>query len=510
MASGSVVSRATGFLRAAVVLAALGTGLLADGYNVANTVPNILFILLVGGALNTVLVPDLVAAAQRDADGGAAHTDRLLTALTTALLALTAAATVSAPWIVDAYTGYDGAQRSVTVALAFLCLPQILFYGLFTVVGQVLNARGRFGPMAWAPVLSNLVVIAVFGTYMAAGRADGARDLTDGQILLLGGGTTAGIAVQALVLLPCLRGAGVRWRPRFDWRGARLGAPLRMAGWTVLMVLTDQLGYWVVTRLSTQAGQDAAAAGLDHGVGYTAYSNAYLLWIVPHGVITVSLMTAAMPRMSAAAADGDMPRLREQLSAALRGSAVFTVPAAFGFLALAPQLAALAFGHGRTGAQDVRAIAWTLMAFAPGLICYSAHYVLSRAFYALHDSRTPFLLNLVVFAVNAPGAAACYLWLPTRWAVTGMAGCFGLSFGVSLVVTAAVLRRRTGGLDGRRVLRAHALLVLASAAAAGLSYVLAGVCERAVGGGLPGALTGLAAGAVPLAAVAVLARARKG
>ncbi|MFJ8314135.1 MULTISPECIES: murein biosynthesis integral membrane protein MurJ [unclassified Streptomyces] len=509
MAAGAVASRATGFLRAAVVVAALGSGMLADGYNVANTVPNILFILLIGGALNTVLVPHLVAAAQQDPDGGAAAIDRLLTLLAAAVLALTVVTTAAAPWIVDAYTSYSGAQRQLTLHFAYLCLPQIFFYGIFTMLGQVLNARGRFGPMAWTPVLNNLIVSGVFGLYLVC--ADDVRtagEMTSDQVKALGVGTTLGIVVQALALLPVLRAVGVRWRPRFDWRGSGLGAPLGTAGWTLLMVLTDQIGYWLVTRLSTRVAEHADAAGVGFGVGYTTYSNAYLLWIVPHGVFTVSLITAALPRMSEAATAADLPRLRGQVSEALRRSGAFIVPATFAFLALAPQIATVAFGHGRTNPGDVHAIALTLMAFAPGLLCYSANYTLSRTLYALRDGRTPFLLNLIVFAVNGLGVTASYLLLPTRWAVVGMALSFGLAFTAAALATAWLLRRRLGGLDGRRIVRTHALLTAASACAAAMAYGIAHLVPHFAGNGLPGTLLGLLGGAVPLLGVVVLARRR--
>ncbi|EFL18501.1 integral membrane protein MviN [Streptomyces sp. C] len=301
MAAGSVVSRATGFVRSAVVLAALGAGFLGDGYTVANTVPNIIYMLLIGGALNAVFVPELVRAAKEHGDGGAAYTDRLLTACTAALLALTAAAVLAAPLIVDAYTpaSYTDAQRSTVIALARFCLPQILFYGLFTLLGQVLNARGRFGAMMWTPVLNNIVTIGVFGFFLYA--SGGGRDALDAaDTRLLGVGTTAGIAVQALALVPSLRAARFRWRPRFDWRGSGLTRPLRNAGWLVVLVLSNQFAYWVVTKLSTTIGDQAP------GYGYAAYTSAYQLWIVPQGIITVSLVTALMPRMSSAAADGDL------------------------------------------------------------------------------------------------------------------------------------------------------------------------------------------------------------
>ncbi|MFE4358227.1 murein biosynthesis integral membrane protein MurJ [Kitasatospora xanthocidica] len=454
MAAGTVVSRATGFVRSALLVAVLGSGLLADGYNVANTVPNLLFVLLIGGALNTALVPHLVRAAKESADGGAAHVDRLVTVLVVTLLVLTAVVVPGAPYLVRAYTAYGGAQLDRTVLLAYLCLPQVFFYGLFTVLGQLLNARQRFAPMAWAPVLNNLVVIGVFAGYL------GQRSFSTADVTVLGAGTTAGVVAQSLVLLPCLRAAGVRPRPRWDWRQAGLGEPLRAAGWTLLLVLGDQVGYWVVTRLSTSVGARAAEAGLP-GVGYTAYSSAYLLWIVPHGVVTVSVVTAVVPALTAAA---DSPRaVRALLARTVRTIAVVTVPAACAFAVLAPQLCALAFGHGSTGADDVRAIAGMLTAFAPGLVLYSAGYALTRVFYALGDSRTPFLLNLLPVAATALGAVLCHRLLPLRWAVTGMAGCYGASFLLTCAAAALLLRRRLGPL---RVLGAHGKPLLAALPAA--------------------------------------------
>ncbi|WP_406860722.1 murein biosynthesis integral membrane protein MurJ [Streptomyces sp. HUAS MG47] len=442
MAAGSVVSRATGFVRSAVVAAALGIGALADGYAVGNSVPTIVYMLLLGGALNAVFVPELVKAAKEHEDGGAAYTDRLLTVCVLALLALTAGAVLAAPAIVDAYTDYTGEQRTVTVAFARYCLPQVLFLGLFTLLGQVLNARGRFGAMMWTPVLNNLVVIGVFALYLAT--ADGGA-VTARETALLGWGTTAGIAVQALALLPALRAAKFRWRPRFDWRGSGLTAPLRAAGWLVLLVLTNQAAYWVTTKLATAAGVRAQALGVDGGVGFAAYNNAYLVWAVPHGIVTVSLVTALMPRMSAAAADGDLAKVRQDVGYALRTSAAAVVPAACALFALAVPLLALVFQYGVTDAQDIRAMAYTLMAFAPGLVALSGQYVLTRAFYALRDTRTPFLLNLLIAGGNAALSWAAYELLPARWAVTGLAAAYALALWVGWAATGWALRRRLRG-----------------------------------------------------------------
>nr|WP_234320906.1 murein biosynthesis integral membrane protein MurJ [Streptomyces katrae] len=506
MAAGSIVSRATGFVRSAVVVAALGTGLLGDSYAVSNTVPNILYMLLIGGALNAVFVPELVRAAKEHQDGGAAYTDRLLTACTTALVVLTAAAVLAAPLIVSAYTDYTGSQASTTVALARYCLPQILFYGLFTLLGQVLNARGRFGAMMWTPVLNNIVIIGVFGLFLVVSRGGqgGADGLTAGETRLLGLGTTAGIVIQALALVPSLRAARFRWRPRFDWRGSGLARPLRNAGWLVMLVFTNQIGYWVVTRLSTATGQRAVDAGLAGGAGYTAYSNAYQLWIVPQGIITVSLVTALMPRMSGAASDGDLASVRRDVSYALRSSAALVVPATFVFLALAPWVMGSVFGYGRTTAADTDAMAGMLMAFAPGLIAFSGQYVLSRGFYALSDTRTPFFLNLVIAALNGGLSLTAYLLLPPRWAVTGMACAYSVALFAGLAVTAYTLARRLGPRAGTRTerrttaVRTHLRLLAACLPAAAAAYAAARAAD-----GL-GDFAAVGAGTAALALVVVL------
>ncbi|MFE1830224.1 murein biosynthesis integral membrane protein MurJ [Streptomyces yangpuensis] len=503
MAAGSIVSRATGFIRSAVVVAALGTGLLGDGYAVANTVPNIIYILLIGGALNAVFVPELVRAAKEHADGGAAYTDRLLTACTAALVVLTATAVIAAPLLVSAYTGYSGAQADTTVALARYCLPQILFYGLFTLLGQVLNSRGRFGAMMWTPVLNNVVIIAVFGLFLYVSH-DAATGLTAAETRLLGLGTTAGIVVQALALIPSLRAARFRWRPRFDWRGSGLGRPLRNAGWTVLLVLTNQIAYWVVTRLSTATGQHAVDAGLAGGAGYTAYSNAYQLWIVPQGIITVSLVTALMPRMSSAATDGDLGAVRRDVSYALRSSAALVVPAATLMAALAPWVMGSVFGYGRTGAADIEVMAGMLTAFAPGLVAFSAQYVLSRGFYALSDTRTPFFLNLVIVTLNAALSAAAYLLLSPRWAVTGMAAASSVAFLAGAAATGYALSRRLGPRTGSRserratAVRTHLRLLTACAPAAAAAYGAARAAEGF------GDFAAVGAGTAALALVVVL------
>lgn len=488
MAAGSLVSRATGFVRASVVAAALGAGLVADGYAVGNSVPTIVYMLLLGGALNAVFVPELVKAAKEHEDGGVAYTDRLLTLCALALTALTAAAVFAAPLIVDTYTDYVGEQREMTVAFARACLPQILFLGLFTLLGQVLNARGRFGAMMWTPVLNNVVVVAVFGLFLVV--SDGG-ELTPGETALFGWGTTAGIALQALALLPSLRAAGFRWRPRLDLRGSGLASPLRSAGWLVLLVLTNQGAYWVTTWLATSSGSDPGTTG---GSGLAGYNNAYLLWAVPHGIVTVSLVTALLPRMSAAAADGDLAGVRRDVAYAQRTSAAAVVPAACALLALAVPLMTVVFRYGATDGDDIRAMSWILMAFAPGLVALSGQYVCTRAFYALRDTRTPFFLNLVIAGLNAGLSLAAYHYLPAHWAVAGMAAAYSLALWAGWALTAYVLGRRLRGATadgGDGAGSALARLLVAAVPAAGYGLLVADLtgAAGAVAAGLAGGLT---------------------
>ncbi|MFI6638982.1 murein biosynthesis integral membrane protein MurJ [Streptomyces sp. NPDC050504] len=499
MAAGSLVSRATGFVRSAIVAAAIGTGLVADGYAVGNSVPTIVYTLLLGGALNAVFVPELVKAAKEHEDGGAAYTDRLLTVCVLALTLLTALAVLAAPAIVDGYTDYTGAQRDLTVAFARSCLPQIFFLGLFTLLGQVLNARGRFGAMMWTPVLNNLVVITVFGLFLAV--SDGG-ELTPDETSLLGWGTTAGIALQALALLPSLRGAGFRWRPRFDWRGSGLAAPLRAAGWLMLLVLTNQAAYWVTTKIATAAGEQAEGAGL------SAYNNAYLLWVVPHGIVTVALVTALMPRMSAAAADGDLAGVRRDVAQAQRTTAAAVVPAACALFALAVPLMTTVFQYGQADADAIRSMARILMALAPGLIALSGQYVCTRAFYALRDTRTPFLLNLVIAGLNALLAVVAHTALPAEWAVAGMSAGYSLALWAGWGLTAYALhrrlnrRRRRGARKAERGGGAGGSLVRLLVAAVPATWL--GLLAADATGGPAGPVAAGLAGATAIGAVFVL------
>ncbi|MFF8926347.1 murein biosynthesis integral membrane protein MurJ [Streptomyces longwoodensis] len=508
MASGTVVSRATGLIRQVLQAAALGTGLLASTYNTANTVPTSLYTLLIGGALNAVLVPQLVRARATHADGGRAYEQRLVTLVVSVLAVGTLLAVWAAPQIVGVYMRDTPARHEafqLTVVFARFLLPQIFFYGLFGMLGQVLNARERFGAMMWTPVLNNVVLTAMFGLYLGLMTVPRqVEDVTGAQVRLLGLGTTAGIAVQALALVPFARAAGFRFRPRFDWRGSGLGSGMRAAQWTLLFVLANQAALAVITHYANAADQALPEAG----VGYSAYTYAQTIWLLPQSVVTVSLVTALLPRMSRAVAQGRIADLRADLARGLRVSGVLVVPAAFLFLALGPRIATLLFAHGAADAASARPLGHMLQAFALGLVPFSAQYLLLRGFYAVEDTRTPFLMALWIAAVNIALATACHVLLPARWAVTGMAGAYALSYLAGLALTARLLRRRLGGrLDDGAVRRTYAKVLGASACAAALAWAADRACADALGAGTVPTALALLAGTLTLAlAYAGLAR----
>ncbi|MGW3690647.1 murein biosynthesis integral membrane protein MurJ [Streptomyces sp. NPDC005125] len=500
MAAGTIVSRVTGFLRTLVMAAAIGVGTLNDSYQVANVLPTMIYVLVGGGALNAVFVPQLVRSMKKDDDGGEAYANRLLTLVVVILASVTAMCVLAAPLLVHMMSpdiASDPERMAVTVAFARYCLPTMFFMGAHVVLGQILNARGRFGAMMWTPVLNNIVIIAAFGGFIWAfgsftDSGVSPSTVTPEGVRLLGLGTLLGLAVQALAMLPYLRDAGFRLRFRFDFRGHGLGEALGLAKWTLLFVLANQLGMIVVTQLATKAGSLAERSG-HTGSGITAYNYGLLLWQMPQAIITVSVMTAVLPRISRSAQDEDSAAVRDDISYGLRTSAVAIVPCAFAFLALGIPMATLLYAG--SGTEGARGIGFVLMAFGLGLIPYSVQYVVLRGFYAYEDTRTPFYNTVIVAVVNAAASGLCFAVLNPRWAVAGMAASYGLAYAVGVGIAWRRLRRRLGGdLDGARVLRAYARLVAAAAPAAVAGGGVAYAVTEALGSSALGSLVALLAG----------------
>lgn len=503
MALGTVVSRLTGFVRSLVLVWALGAALFADAFNLANTIPTSLYILIAGGALNAVFVPQLVRAMKNDADGGEAYAHRLITLAAVVLAVMSVVAVLTAPWIIRIYASSEllhpdsRAYYDLAVTFARYCLPQIFFYGLFVIFGQVLNARDRFGPMMWAPILNNLVSIAVFVSFIVIATGTTPQTVSDGEVALLGLGSTLGIVMQALCLLPVLRRAGFRIRLRFDWRNSGLGKAARLAMWTIGFVLVNQFWLLAATRMATGAGAQAVRElGTGSGYGLTPYLNAFLIFGLPHAIITVSIVTALLPRISRSAADNDTAAVRGDLAYAMRVTSVVIVPAAFTFLALGPFLTVPMFQHGgEISPETARFIGYVLMGFALGMLGYSGQHIVLRGFYAYEDTRTPFFLQLVVFGASLTCAVTAYAILPVQWKTVGISVAYSVGYWVGLLVSIQVLRRRLGGIDGRAIVRTVVRTCLAAAVAAGAAYGVAYAVTVWLGSGPAGSTVAVVAAA---------------
>ena len=484
MAVGTMASRGTGFLRTVVIAAAIGLQV-GDSYNVANTIPNIIYDLLLGGLLTSVVVPLLVQAAHDDDDGGEAYAQRLVTIVLAILSVVAVVGVVLSPQIIALY-GKDlhPDQRDLATTFARFFLPQVLFYGLGAVYGAILNTRGSFAAPMWAPVLNNLVVIASGALFLAMthGTPDPGH-LGRGRTLVLAIGTTAGIVVQTIALVPALRQVNFKFRLRRDWAGAGLRAAGPFAGWILAYVLTNQIGYYVIVRLATAAGK-AQGPG---GSAYSPYTYAFILFSLPYAVIAVSVVTALFPRMSRSAVDGDRAGVAGILATGLTTSAVLLAPATVALVALGPLLATVVFAHGHIGLSGARLIGGALAGFGVGLVPFSAFQIQLRAFLALRDSRTPALVNVAVTAVNIAVDVALYLALSPRARVVGLAIGFSVSYLVGVVVQALLLRRRLGGFD-RPVARTHARLGAACVAAAIPTYLSARLLTAGLGLGAEAAL----------------------
>ncbi|WP_107473678.1 murein biosynthesis integral membrane protein MurJ, partial [Streptomyces griseiscabiei] len=511
MAAGTMVSRLTGFIRSAMIVSALGLAVLGESFQVAYQLPTMIYILTVGGGLNSVFVPQLVRAMKDDDDGGEAYANRLLTLVMVILGLLTALAMFAAPLLVRALStplANDPAANDVAVTFTRYFLPSIFFMGIHVVMGQILNARGRFGAMMWTPVLNNIVIIVTLGAFLwvygsAADSRMTVENIPPEGERLLGIGILLGLVVQALAMIPYLRETGFRMRLRFDWKGHGLGKAAMLAKWTILFVLANQAGALVVTQLATAAVTDTKIAG----TGFSAYANAQLIWGLPQAIITVSLMAALLPRISRSAAEDDTGAVRDDISQGLRTTAVAIVPIAFGFLALGIPMCTLIFGSSGTGAATN--MGFMLMAFALGLIPYSVQYVVLRAFYAYEDTRTPFYNTVIVAVVNASASAVCFFVIPARWAVVGMAASYGLAYMIGVGVAWRRLKKRLGGdLDGSKVMRTYARLSIASLPAALLSGAACYGISRTLGQGVGGSMLALVGGGIVLLGVFYVAARR--
>jgi putative peptidoglycan lipid II flippase len=484
MATGTVVSRGSGYARNLLLAAAIGNELHADLFNIGNTIPNLLYILLAGGVFNAVLVPQLVRAQKVDHDGGAAYTNRVITLAMLFLGAVTVLLVVAAPLVMRLYLGhsYDCAamadQRASAIAFARFCLPQVFFYGMFVLVGQVLNARGRFGPMMWAPVANNVISVLVLVLYLVwfgpLAPQDSGSAYTGTQEVVLGADATLGIAVQVLILVPFLRRAGVHFRPRYDFAHSGLGHTLRLGIWTVLFVVVNQAAYTVVVRLAsggTARGGCGQAGPVHDSTGYTVYSGAFLFVMVPHAIITVSLATAILPRLSAKAADGDLAGLAGTLAETLRTALAVVVPFALLLPVLSYDTSEVLFGYGATSTTFEHYVP-SMILFGPGVVLFTVHYLMLRGFYALERTRTVFYIQCVIAATNIAVAVVLVHGATPEQTSPALVVAYSASYLVGSTISYAMLTSRLGGLRGNELLRFVVRLLLAALVSTGLAWAL--------------------------------------
>ena len=465
MSVGTALSRLTGFLRVAAMAYALGVteSRLADAYNVANTTPNIIYDLAIGQILSSLFIPVFVQRLQGAGRDEAWHTARSVLSIATIALGtmMLAGILLSGP-IIHLYTfRAHGPQVEAERRLASFFLkwfmPQIVFYGLGAGVATgLLNAHRRFGAPMFAPIVNNLVAIATFFTFAALPGPSGTIAITNLQRSVLAIGTTLGVLGMTVVLWPALRRIGFGWRWTLDLKDAGVRQIARLAGWAFVYVIVNQLGLLVVIILA------ASVQG-----GYTAYTSAFIFFQLPYAIFAVSIMTALLPSLASRWVAGDTERFRLQLTQGIRGTAFVVVPAAFGYLALARPIVRLLLQHGVMQAQSTELLSGVLELFSIGLLSFCTFQLFLRAFYAMQDTRTPALINVAAVGLNTAVNLVYFRYLK----VEGLALGHATAYTFAAILAAFIIRRRLGGLEGRRLGAALAQIGVAGIATGSAAWL---------------------------------------
>ena len=477
MSGGTLLSRVTGLLRVTVTLAALGFTVVSDSYNAANTTPNIIYELVLGGILTSVFVPALVGRAKdRGREAQFETANRFLTIALVLLTGVAVAGAVAAPWIMRLYLGSvaDPVRHAQEVELGTFFLrwfmPQIVFYGLGAVAGGLLTANRRFSAQMYAPVLNNLAVIATMLALIAmrGTTPPQVETLTLAEKTLLGAGTTLGVLAMTAALWPALRRIGFRWRLRWDWRHETVGQLFHLARWVVVYVVANQVAYLIIIRLASRISAGA----------YTAYSQAFVFFSLPHAIVAVSIFTALIPGMAERWTSEDRSGIRDLFSRGFRDTMIVMIPAAAGYTVLAGPIVALLAGHGAVRGVELPILARTLAGFAIGLPFFSAYQLMTRTLYAMRDSRTPALVNIGVAVVNI-GADLLFAFTWHR-GVTGLALGHAVSYVFGSVVLFVIVQRRLRGADERRIGMTISKTLLAGGVTAAAAFGAAALVDLAL------------------------------
>lgn len=458
---GTALSRLTGVVRVGALVYALGQTRLSDVYTVANTMPNLVYELLLGGVLSATLVP-IFAERVDEEDGG---TSAIVSVAGVALVTVTVAGVVAAPMLIgffadqiqDPRLGEVAAYKEVGTTLLRFFMPQVFFYGLITIVTALLHARRSFAAPAYAPILNNVVVTAMFlslptlvgrDTSVSDALGDAFGDST--AVLIMGLGTTLGVIAMALAMVPSLLRQRIPLRFNFDWRHPAVRRVVRLSGWTIGYVVANQIALLVVF----------AFANRGDGGDVTAYNVAFTFFQLPHGLFAVSVMTTFLPELAEAARMGDNGVFRERFVMGLRLMVLVILPASAGYIALSEPIVGLLPLSG----ASVALTAGILAVFAAGLTGFSVYLYALRGFYARQDTRTPFLLNLGENGANIVLAVPFVAW----WGIQGLAAAYAAAYLLAAVGASLALSRRVGGL-GIVPLAGTGVRLLVASAACGVS-----------------------------------------
>ncbi len=472
MASGTVISRILGFARSVILALLIGvTTDAADAFGVANQLPNNVYYIIVGGVLNAVLVPQIIKA-RGDTDGGKTYIDRLLTFIITVFFGITLITTVAAPFLVSFYTsGWSPEQLALATAFAYWCLPQLFFYGLYSLLGEVLNARSAFGPYMWAPVLNNVVGLAGLAAFWLLFGADptGSRSITEwdaSQIAVLAGGASLGVAAQALILFVAWKKIGLKLNLNFKWRGFGLRPALKAASWSLAMVLVTQIGGLVQTIVAS--GAVAERKGDLAVASVAAAAIAWLVFMLPHSVATVSIATAYFTKMSTHAHEGRIDLLKNDLLTGLRSIMLISVFATAALIVLAFPIARVFAGE----FPSMVALGNVIVALMVGLVPFSFVYMMQRAFYALEDTRSPFIFTVIQISLHIAGSITFAFTVEAKWLVVSLSLLTSGTVLIQGIIAYLMLRRRIGSLDGRKNLTSATAFMLSGALAGLAGYVI--------------------------------------
>lgn len=485
MSLGTLVSRILGLVRSPIVLGAI-VGMnypVANSFDVANKLPTLIYMIVAGGLVNAVLVPAIVRATKESSDDGHAFINKLITLSIVVLGTITLILTIASPIVVK---GFASTMPSdwfrLTVAFTYWCMPQVFFYGLYAVLGQVLNARENFGPYMWAPALNNVVAIAgflvilwIFGHTTPEQGAD-ITVWTASRIVMLGGFSTLGIACQALILVIPMRRLGIKYRPDFSWKGVGLGRVGKTSWWVFLTTLVSIVPTMVWSNVTVGATARAEKTGMDTMTvaGAYAHTTAYTIYGLPQALIVISIATAIFTRMARHAVDRNLEAMRSDVSSILRTVSALTFLCTVGLIVLAvPISRLLAF---TVSAEEAVAVARVLVAMSLGVVAVGAQTVFNRVYYAFEDMRRNFFIVLPFQVLSIFGYWACH-FLPPEWSVFGVGLVQSFTNIAVAIAMAFDLRKRMEGIDGRRLLISHTKLFIVSL----ISLVISAVILRLFG-----------------------------